>query len=152
MIHTSYFFFSQFVLIPPRRLPSSNPNPRSCSCKIRSLLIILLVTSFLSLYLVGYQNHVWFLNRTMVLELILPFDVCSSSPKVDRSVVTCILLVNSQAWQSVLIVSVLVLSSLPESFFIRSQFISINNISSYCYWCVVRAWLLYSRVLTICVQ
>jgi hypothetical protein len=92
------------------------------------------------LCLVGYQNHVWFLNHTMVLVLIhpwLPYDVWSSSPKVARFVVTCILLVNWQAWQLVMIVSVLVLSSLPESFFIRSQFTSTNNISSYCYCCVV---------------
>jgi hypothetical protein len=82
------------------KVPSSNPNPRSCSCKVRSLFVFLLVTSFLSLCLVGYENHVWFLNRTMVLVLIhpwLPYDVCSSAPKVARSVVTCILLVNSQA-------------------------------------------------------
>jgi hypothetical protein len=89
------------------QVPSSNSNPRSCSCKVRSLFVFLLVTSFMSLCLVGYQNHVSFFNRTMVPVLIypwLPYDVCCSSPKLARSVVTCILLMNWQAWQSGLFV------------------------------------------------
>jgi hypothetical protein len=114
-----------------------NPNLRFCTCKVISLFIFLFVRSFLSLCLLHYQNNVWFLNCIVFPVLIhpwLPYDVCSSIPKVVvnfhfASELTSMTINNDPfcpCWVCY-----------QNNFFIRSQFISTNNISSYCYWCVV---------------